>query len=134
MTKKKKNTVELAGYRIYSQYILAGLGIGLYYGIFSHTTQTEPDYGMAVILSVLAGALTTVIRNWKKKKTFRAYILDFLKTAGMFLAFLLALQLKPVIEGFGGRILMIVFMTVVGLAFGVVLGGVRRKTPQPSTR
>ncbi len=53
MKKNKKTVNEIKGYRVYSQYILAGAAIGLYYGIFYRGAQSPPDYGMAVILSVL---------------------------------------------------------------------------------
>ncbi len=126
MANKKKPVQEIKGYQVYTQYILVGAAIGLYYGLFSRTTQTSPDYVMVVILSIFAGLLTTVVRNWKKKKTFAESVLDFLKITGMFFVFLLALQIKPTIERLGGRTLAIVFMTVLGIGFGLVMG-VRRK-------
>ncbi len=126
MTKDKKAASEPIGYRIYSQYVLVGAAIGLYYGVFYRNTQSSPDYVMAVILAVLAGALTTAVRSWKKKKPIGTIVLDFIKITAMFLAFLLALQLKSVIEGIGGRILVIIFMTSVGILFGLIMGA-RRK-------
>ena len=126
MTKDKKSAKEPTGYRIYSQYILVGAAIGLYYGIFHRSTQYSPDYVTVVILAVLAGVLTTAVRNWKKKKPFGTITLDFIKITAMFLAFLLALQLKSVIEGIGGRISVIIFMTSIGILFGLIMG-VRRK-------
>lgn len=126
MTKDKKTAKEPTGYRIYSQYVLVGAAIGLYYGIFYRSTQSSPDYLMAVVLAVLAGVVTTAVRNWKKKNPFGTITLDFIKITAMFLAFLLALQLKPVIEGFGGRILVAIFMMFVGILFGLIMG-VRRK-------
>lgn len=126
MTKDSKTAKEPTGYRIYGQYVLVGAAIGLYYGAFYRSTQSSPDYVMAVILAVLAGVLTTAVRNWKKKKPFGTIALDFIKITAMFLAFLLSLQLKPVIEGFGGRILVIIFMTSVGALFGLIMGTRRR--------
>jgi hypothetical protein len=122
MIKDKKTAKGPTGYRIYSQYVLVGAAIGLYYGIFNRAALTTPDYGMAVILAVLAGALTTVVRSWKKQRSFREIALDFLKITGLFMVFLLALQLRSVIEGFGGRVLVIVFMTIIGIFFGLVIG------------
>lgn len=122
---KNKGTAQ-PGYRIYAQYVLVGAAIGLYYGLFNRNT-TEPDYGMAVILSVLAGMVTTVVTSLRKKKTFRNFLIDFLKTTAMFTAFLMALQVKPVLEEMGGRILVITFMTSLGALFGLILG-IRRKT------
>jgi len=126
MTKDKNTAKGPTGYRIYSQYVLVGAALGLYYGAFYRSTQSSPDYVMAVILAVLAGVLTTTVRNWKKKKPFGTIALDFIKITAMFMAFLLALQLKSVIEGFGGRILVIIFMMSVGIVFGLIMG-VRRR-------
>jgi hypothetical protein len=126
MTIDKKTAKKPTRYRIYTQYILVGVGIGLYYGIFYWGTNSAPDYGMAVILSVLAGVITTAVRNWKKKKVFGAIALDFVKITATFMAFLLALQLNSVLEAIGGRTLVIVFMTILGIIFGLIIG-VRRK-------
>ncbi len=133
MAKDKKITKQQTGYRIYSQYILVGAAIGLYYGAFYRGTQTEPDYGMAIILAVLAGIVSTTVRNWKKKKTFQEIALDFIKITVMFAAFLLALQLKPVLDRIGGRVLVIAAMTLVGMIFGLIIG-VRRKPVQQQSR
>ncbi len=130
MSKASKNQKAPTGYRIYSQYILVGGAIGLYYGIFSRGTQDAPDYGMAVILAVLAGLITAVVRNWRKKKPFMTVALDAVKISALFLVFLLALQTRSVIEGWGGRTAVIVVMTVLGVALGLILG-VTRKPARP---
>jgi lysylphosphatidylglycerol synthetase-like protein (DUF2156 family) len=115
------------GYRIYSQYVLVGAAVGLYYGIFYRSSQ-PPDFAMATILALVAGVLTTAVRNWKKQKTIGALAMDLIKITGMFLVFLFALQLNPVIQGIGGRTAVIVFMTLVGIIFGLVMGVTRRPT------
>jgi hypothetical protein len=89
MTKDKEIRKGPSGYRIYTQYILVGAAIGLYYGLFYRSTQTTPDYGMAITLSILAGILTTAVRSWKKKRTIGTNALDFIKITAMFMAFLL---------------------------------------------
>jgi hypothetical protein len=122
MTKtNKRSKTPIPGYRIYAQYVLAGAALGLYYGIF-HRSTMEPDYGMAVILAVLAGIITTVVMSFRKKKSFRRRVLDFLKTTAMFMAFLVALQAKPALEELGGRTLVIATMTTLGMIFGLILG------------
>lgn len=128
MTKDKKIEKEPSGYRIYSQYVLVGAAIGLYYGIF-YRSQSPPDYSLAVILAVFAGVLTTAVRSWKKNKPVKTIVLDFIKITATFMAFLIALQLKSVVENFGGRTAVIVFMTSVGIIFGLIMG-VRRRTAQ----
>jgi len=134
MSKKGKSVKEVRGYRIYSQYILIGAAIGLYYGIFYRGTQTTPDYAMAVYLAVLAGVLTTAVRSWKKKKTFKMILFDFLKVTATFLVFLMALQLKPLLEKVGGRTLVIVGMTLVGTGFGLIFGMRRKTAEQPAQK
>jgi hypothetical protein len=122
MTKAKKTTPQPTGYRIYSQYILIGGAIGLYYGIFSRTSQAAPDFSVAILLAVLAGALTTLVRSWRKKPPFRTVAVDFIKSTAMFLVFLLALQLRAVIEAYAGRTMVIIFMTSIGVLFGLIMG------------
>lgn len=125
MTKDKRTAQQPTGYRVYSQYLLVGAAIGLYYGAFYRGTQTS-DYGMAIILAVVAGIITTAVRSWKKQRTFKEIAWDFIKITVMFAAFLLALQLKPVMDKLGGRVLVIAFTTLVGMIFGLIIG-VRRK-------
>lgn len=122
MTKDKKTTQQPTGFRLYSQYVLVGGAIGLYYGIFSRGAQSSPDFSVVILLAVLAGALTTAVRSWKKKKSFGTIALDFIKITAMFLVFLLALQLRSVIEGYGGRTMVIIFMTSIGILFGLIMG------------
>jgi len=129
MTKAKKTAQQPTGYRIYSQYILVGAALGLYYGAFYRGAQVAPDYGMAVALAVIAGVFTTLVRNWKKKKTLGTIALDFIKISALFLLFLLTLQLRSVIEGFGGRTAVMIFTTSVGILFGLLMGA-RRKSAQ----
>jgi len=129
MAKNVKNqSTAKPGYRIYGQYILVGAALGLYYGLFNRSSM-EPDYGMAVILAVLAGMLTTVVMSLRRKKTFLTFVLDLIKTTSMFAVFLIALQIKPLLEEIGGRALVIGFMTTLGAIFGLILGSRRRSTP-----
>ncbi len=126
MAKGKKDAKQPVGYRIYAQYVLVGAAIGGYYGIFYRGTQAVPDFGMAVILAVVAGVLTTVVRNWKKKKTFKEIAFDFIKITAMFAAFLFALQLKPILDQWGGRVLVAIAMISLGALLGLILGITRK--------
>ncbi len=126
MTKDKKIVKEPTGYRIYAQYVLVGAALGLYYGAISRTSGSPPDYVMSIALALLAGTLTTAVRNWKKKNSFQTIALDFVKITALFLVFLLALQLRSVVEGIGGRAMVVVFMTSLGALMGLILG-MRRK-------
>lgn len=126
MTKNKKTVKEPTGYRIYAQYVLVGAALGLYYGAISRTSGSTPDYGMSIVLALLAGTLTTVVRNWRKKNSFQTIALDFVKITALFLVFLLALQLRSVIESIAGRAMVAVFMTSLGALMGLIMG-MRRK-------
>lgn len=126
MAKGKKNVEQPVGYRIYAQYVLVGAAIGLYYGFFYRGPQSGPDYEMAVILALIAGVITTVVRNWKKQKIFKEIALDFIKFTALFMIFLLALQLKPVLDQWGGRVLVAIFMTSFGALFGLIIGITRK--------
>ena len=50
------------------RYILIGAGIGLYYGLFYKPSSVDPDYGIAIVLSIFAALITVVVRFWKKKQ------------------------------------------------------------------
>ena len=118
------------GYRIYSQFVLIGAALGLYYGLFYQPTQTAPDFGMALILSLLAGLLTVVIRSWKKKRTFQALLFEFLKMFVMFAAFLIGLELRKVIYGIWGKTTVVIFTTTLGGLIGLLAA--LRKKEQPT--
>lgn len=116
-----------AGYSIYLQYVLVGAALGLYYGIFHKNSTDQPDYAMAVLLSVLAGILTTAVRVWKKRKTFKVIVLDFIKIWAMFLLFLLAIESNSVVYRIGGQVAVIIFMMLVGITLGLGMA-IRKKT------
>jgi hypothetical protein len=101
------------------QYALVGAALGLYYGIFYKDNPTgNPDFGIAVILSVFAGLLTVIVRSWKKGFSFKKIVKDFFLISGFFLIFMLSLVLRTIAFNLGGKPAVIVETTV----FGVVLG------------
>ena len=120
MNKQKKTVVQPTGYRIYSQYILIGAALGLYYGLTYRNPQHPPDWFTVVLLSVLAAIVSTVVRAWKKGKTSTAILLDFIKMLGMFLLYMGSLELRAVIEGIGGRAAVMGFMIMVGCIVGAI--------------
>ena len=105
-------------YRIYAQFILIGAAIGLYYGLFFRTPQTEPDFVMAIILSFFAALLTVVVRSWKKGLSFKAILIDFLKILVMFMAFMVGLEMRKVIYDLWGRTVVAIFTTSLGSIIG----------------
>lgn len=105
-------------YRIYFQYVLIGAAIGLYYGLFFRTPQTEPDFVMAIILSFFAALLTVIVRSWKKGLSFKAILLDFLKILVMFMAFMVGLEMRKVIYDLWGRTVVAIFTTSLGIIIG----------------
>lgn len=122
-------TSENKGYRIYFQFVLIGAAIGLYYGLFFRTPQTEPDFVMAIILSILAALVTVTVRSWKKGRTFKAIFIDFLKILVMFTAFLVGLELRKVIYDLWGRTVVVIFTTSLGIIIGL-LAAIRKKDVQ----
>lgn len=116
-------------YRIYFQFILIGAAIGLYYGLFYQGSQTEPDFGMAIILSFFAALVTVVIRSWKKGRTFKAIAFDFLKVLAMFLAFMIGLELRKVVYDLWGKTVVVIFTTGLGILVGL-LAAIRKKDGQ----
>jgi len=114
------------GYRIYAQWVLIGAAIGLYYGLFYQPTDTAPDFGMAVILSVLAALVTVIIRSWKKGFAFKNILVDFLKILAMFLAFMVGIEMRKIVYNIWGKTMVIVFTTSLGLIIGL-LAAIRKK-------
>jgi len=63
----KKEAIQIG---MIQRYLLIGAAIGLYYGLFYRSSDVQPDYGIAIMLSVLAALITVVVRFWKKKQPF----------------------------------------------------------------
>ncbi len=100
------------------RYILIGAGIGLYYGIFYKSSGTDPDYGIAIVLSILAALLTTVIRFWRKKEPFSVVIKYYFEMLLLYSVFLLSLAVRHLAEQIGGRFAVAVFTTLTGTFLG----------------
>jgi len=113
-------------YRIYAQFVLIGAAIGLYYGIFFRSPQAEPDFVMAIILSIIAALVTVTVRSWKKGRTFKAILIDFFKILVMFMAFLVGLELRKVIYDLWGKTVVVIFTTGLGIIIGLV-AAIRKK-------
>ena len=113
-------------YRVYFQFILIGAALGLYYGAFYNGPQTRPDYWMAIILSVIAALVTVIVRSWKKKRSFKEILLDFLKMLLMFSVFMISLELRKVIYERWGKGFVIIFTTSIGILIGLVMA-IRKK-------
>ena len=126
MTKQKYPVKEQVGYRIYFQYILLGAALGVYYGISYQNPQRPPDFFTVVLLSTLAAIVTTLIRSWKKGKKFVAIVLDFLRIWIMFLLYLGSLEMRQIVDKSGGKLAVIIFMTIAGMLSGLIFA-VQRK-------
>jgi len=113
-------------YRVYLQFVLIGAALGLYYGLFYKGPQTNPDYLMAFILSFVAALVTVIVRSWKKKRSFKEILFDFLKILLMFSVFMLSLELRKVIYERWGKTLVVIFTTSIGILIGLVLA-IRKK-------
>ncbi len=119
-------------FRIYFQFVLIGAAIGLYYGLFFRSPQTEPDFVMAIFLSFFAALLTVVVRSWKKGLSFKAILLDFIKILGMFMAFMVGLEMRKVIYDLSGRTVVVIFTTSLGIIIGF-LAAVRKMDEKVET-
>ena len=113
-TKKNSRTGKLI------QYALVGAALGLYYGIF-YKPAGEPDFGIAVVLSVFAALVTVIVRSWKKGFSFIKIVKDFFLIFGLFLIFMLSLVLRQIAYDLGGQPLVIVEMTVAGIMLGFLM-------------
>jgi hypothetical protein len=100
------------------RYILIGAGIGLYYGIFYKSSGVDPDYGIAIVLSVIGALITTVIRFWKKKQPFSVVVKYYFEMLLLYSVFLLTLAGRHLAEQIGGRFAVAVFTTLTGTFLG----------------
>ena len=102
---------------ITQRYALTGAAIGLYFAIFAKPSGA-PDFLMAVFLAVVAAFVTTIIRSWKKKRTFMDILKDFFGMLLLYSAFLVSMQLRHLANDIGGRLV----VGVVTVAIGVITG------------
>lgn len=116
MSKEKKQQP----YRVYTQYILIGAAIGLYYGLFFRETTRELDFAMSIYISIVAALITVVVRSWKKNRKFSEIAIDFVKVLFFFLVIMLGLEMRNLIFKTGGKTMVIVFTTVIGTILGFV--------------
>jgi hypothetical protein len=115
------------------RYVLIGAAIGLYYGLFYRPSGTDPDYGIALILSVVAAAVTVAVRLWKKKPTFTTLIKGYLETFLFYLVLLLTLAVRQLAEQIGGRLGLTLVTTLVGIGMGYFMA-IRKPSPQPNSK
>ena len=108
------------------RYVLIGAALGLYYGLFYKPSGTPPDYGIAVILSILAAAVTVTVRFWKKRPPFATLMKNFLETFLFYLVLLLTLAVRQVAEQVGGKLGVTLVTTLVGMGMGYFMA-VRKK-------
>ncbi|MDP2964815.1 MAG: hypothetical protein Q8N39_02115 [Pelolinea sp.] len=100
------------------RYILIGAAIGLYYGIFYKPSGTDPDYGIAIILGILAALITVAVRFWKKKQPFSIIIKNYFETLLFYSVFLLTLAARQLAEQIGGRFAVVLVTTLTGICLG----------------
>ena len=115
------------------RYVLIGAAIGLYYGLFYRPSGTDPDYGIAVILSVVAAAVTVAIRYWKKKPSFTTLIKGYLETFLFYLVLLLTLAVRQLAEQIGGRLGLTLVTTLVGMGMGYFMA-IRKPSSQSNSK
>lgn len=128
-TKAKKASREQVAREIgrKQRFVFIGAALGLYYGIFYRTSETAPDYGIAILLSVLATLVTVAIRFWGKKLPLSTVIKSFILTFLFYAAFLLVLAARKWAEQLGGRAAVTVLTTLTGIGLAYALA--TNKTP-----
>jgi hypothetical protein len=109
------------------RYVLIGAALGLYYGIFYRPTDTAPDYGIAILLSIVAALVTVTIRFWGKKQPFRIIAESFVRTFLFYAVFLVMLAARKLAEQIGGRAAVTVLTAATGIGLAYVLAA--RKGP-----
>ena len=129
-TRTKKDPIVIGTIQ---RYILIGAAIGLYYGLFYRPSGTDPDYGIAVILSVVAAAVTVAIRYWKKKPSFTTLIKGYLETFLFYLVLLLTLAVRQLAEQIGGRLGLTLVTTLVGMGMGYFMA-IRKPLSEPNSK
>lgn len=112
----KKNDAIFIG--MLQRYVLIGAAIGLYYGIFYKPSGAEPDYGIAIILSILAALITVIVRFWKKKQSFSIILKNYFETLLFYSVFLLTLAVRQLADQIGGRIAVMLITTLTGICMG----------------
>lgn len=110
------------------RYVLIGAALGLYYGLFYKPTGTPPDYGIAVVLSILAAAITVAVRLWKKKPSLLTLVRSFLETFLFYLVLLLTLAVRQAADQIGGKLAVTLVTTLVGVGMGYFMA-IRKKQP-----
>lgn len=100
------------------QYIWAGAGLGLYFGLFFRPVR-EANFAVAVALALLATAVTIVIALLKKdrlplRELGRTAVTTFIK----FALVLAMLEGRHYVYDLGGKWLVAVFTTLLGAGAG----------------
>jgi hypothetical protein len=107
------------------RFLFVGAALGLYYGIFYRPSDVAPDYGIALVLSLLAALITVVIRFWGKKQPFSTLVRSFVWTFLFYAVFLLVLAARKLAEELGGRVAVTTLTTLTGIGLAYLLAARR---------
>ena len=122
-TKAQKAAREQRGRQLgrIQRYVLVGAAIGIYYGAFYRSTDAAPDYGIAIILAVLAALVTVAVRFWKKRQPFLTMAKSLFWTFLFYAVVLLTLAVRNLAEQIGGRVGLTIATALIGmgLAYGL---------------
>jgi hypothetical protein len=110
----KQKTGIKGKYSLVQQYLLAGAGLGFYFGYFFRPAR-EPNFAVAVSLALLAAAVVTILGLFKKP---RLPLVELGKTAvstfikfGLFMALL---EGRHYAYDLGGKWVVTLFATLLG--------------------
>jgi hypothetical protein len=107
--------------QIIVRYLLVGAGLGLYFGYFFRPVR-DANMVLALALAVIATIVTTAVRWFRGHRPPLARFLR--ETGGLFLqfgVFLLILEGRHLAFNWGGRIVVVLFTTLLGTLTGLLM-------------
>jgi hypothetical protein len=102
------------------KYVLIGAGLGFYNGFFYHPSGTT-DFETAIELAILAAAITTILRSWKRRYSFVKIMKEFISILIPLLIFMLSLASREFALKTGGKLLVVVECTLAGSILGLLV-------------
>ena len=124
-------TKKITKNQLLTRYALTGGALGLYFGLFFRSAR-QPSLLFALGLAVLITLVTLVIQIFRQRPSIsyllKSAALTFLK-AGLFL---ILLELRHPVYGYGGKTAVTIFMTIMGAlaGFGYAYEQIRQKGKQ----
>ena len=118
MSDKRRSAKPQTRSALLQQYLLVGGGLGLYFGLFFRPLR-EPNFAVAMALALLATAVFTIPPLLKKDRpTMEAWGKTAVTTFIKFGLILSLLETRHYVHDLGGKWLVALFTTLLGVAGG----------------